>query len=231
MPVVAETYDGVLNDINGQHVTEGDALAALDSAAAGPLAEGNVGGGTGMSCYEFTGGTGTASRRLEIDGDIFHLGALVQANHGLRPWLTVLGKRVGEAMPDGRLLDAEQGSIIVILGTDLPMAPHQLHRLAKRAALGVGRGGSPGGNNSGDIFLAFSTANRGPIPQLAGPRRSFEMISDEQFDPIYMAAVQSIEEAVVNAMLAADDMTTLRPAGHVCRAIDAEKFAKLFAEG
>jgi D-aminopeptidase len=231
MPVVAETYDGVLNDINGQHITEADALAALDGAKPGPVAEGNVGGGTGMICYEFKGGTGTASRRLEIDGETFHLGALVQANHGMRPWFTLLGKRVGEAMPEGRFFDAEQGSIIVILGTDLPMAPHQLHRLAKRAAIGVGRGGSPGGNNSGDIFLAFSTANRGPIPQLAGPRRSFEMISDEQFDPIYMAAIQSIEEAVVNAILAAEDMTTLRPAGHICRAIDAEKLAKLFSEG
>lgn len=229
MPVVAETYDGVLNDINGQHVTEANALEALDHAASGPLAEGNVGGGTGMICYEFKGGTGTASRRLSVDGETFHLGALVQANHGLRPWLTVLGRRIGEAMPEGRLLDAEQGSIIVVLGTDIPMAPHQLRRLAKRAAIGVGRGGSPGGNNSGDIFLAFSTANRGPIPQLAGPRRSFEMVSDEEFDPIYMAAVEAIEEAVVNAMLAAEDMSTLRPAGHVCRAIDGERLRQIFA--
>jgi D-aminopeptidase len=156
------------------------------------------------------------------------MGALVQANHGLRPWLKVLGKPVGEAMLEGRLLDAEQGSIIVILSTDIPMAPHQLRRLAKRAAIGIGRGGSPGGNNSGDIFLAFSTANRGPIPQLAGPRRSFEMISDEQFDPIYMAAVEAIEEAVVNAMLAAEDMTTLRPEGHVCRAIDGDRLRSFF---
>ncbi|MEM8951760.1 MAG: P1 family peptidase [Pseudomonadota bacterium] len=228
MPVVAETYDGVLNDINGQHITEADALKALDGAAPGPVAEGNVGGGTGMIAYEFKGGTGTASRRLAIDGETFHMGALVQANHGMRPWLKVLGKPVGEAMPEGRFFDAEQGSIIVILGTDTPMAPHQLRRLAKRAAIGVGRGGSPGGNNSGDIFLAFSTANRGPIPQLAGPRMSFEMISDEQFDPIYMAAVEAIEEAVINAMLAAEDMTTLRPEGHVCRAIDGEKLRAFF---
>lgn len=223
MPVVAETYDGVLNDINGQHITEADAIKALDHAAPGPVAEGNVGGGTGMIAYEFKGGTGTASRHLTIDGETFSMGALVQANHGMRPWLKVLGNSVGEAMLDGRLFNAEQGSIIVILGTDIPMAPHQLRRLAKRAAIGVGRGGSPGGNNSGDIFLAFSTANRGPIPQLAGPRRHFEMISDEQFDPVYMAAVDSIEEAVINAMLAAEDMTTLRPPGHVCRAIDGER--------
>lgn len=223
MPVVAETYDGLLNDINGQHITETDALAALDAAASGPVAEGNVGGGTGMVCYEFKGGTGTASRRLDVDGDVFHLGALVQANHGTRPWFTVLGRRVGEAMPEDRLFANEQGSIIVVLGTDLPMAPHQLRRLAKRAAIGIGRGGTPGGNNSGDIFLAFSTANRGPIPQLAGPRRTLETISDEVFDPIYLAATEAIEEAVVNAMLAAEDMTTLRPAGRICRALDGER--------
>ena len=229
MPVVAETYDGVLNDINGQHVTEADALAALDRAASGAVPEGNVGGGTGMICYEFKGGTGTASRLLEIDGLAFHVGALVQANHGIRPWFTVLGHRLGPRMPDDRLLDAEQGSIIAILATDLPLAPHQLARLAKRAAIGIGRGGTPGGNNSGDIFLAFSTANRGPLPQLAALRRDFVMLNDEAFDPIYLAAVEAIEEAVVNAMLAADDMTTVRPAGHICRALDGNRLMELMA--
>ena len=228
MPVVAETYDGVLNDINGQHITEADALAALDSATPGPVAEGNVGGGTGMICYEFKGGTGTSSRRLDIDDDTFTLGALVQANHGTRPWFTPLGRQVGEAMTEGRLFDNEQGSIIVILATDLPMAPHQLRRLAKRAAIGIGRGGTPGGNNSGDIFMAFSTANRGPIPQLAGSRRTFETINDELFDPIYMAATEVIEEAVINALLAAEDMTTLRPPDLVCRAIDADQLMAFF---
>ncbi len=231
MPVVAETYDGVLNDINGQHITEADALAALDTAVPGPVAEGNVGGGTGMICYEFKGGTGTASRALEIDGETFTLGALVQANHGLRPWFTVLGQPVGREMTEGRLMDSEQGSIIVVLATDLPMAPHQLRRLAKRAAIGIGRGGTPGGNNSGDIFLAFSTANRGPIPQLASARRSLEMINDDLFDPIYMATTEAIEEAVVNAMLAAEDMTTLRPSGLVCRALDADRLSAFFREG
>ena len=229
MPVVAETYDGVLNDINGQHVTEADALAALDNAASGAVAEGNVGGGTGMICYEFKGGTGTASRRLEIDHTAFHVGALVQANHGIRPWFTVLGHRLGPRMLEDRLFDGEQGSIIAILATDLPMAPHQLTRLAKRAAIGIGRGGTPGGNNSGDIFLAFSTANRGPLPQLAAVRRNFVMINDEAFDPIYLAAVEAVEEAVVNAMLAADDMTTLRPAGHICRALDGDQLSELMA--
>jgi len=228
MPVIAETYDGVLNDINGQHITEADALAAIESATAGSIAEGNVGGGTGMICYEFKGGTGSASRKLEIDGENFVLGALVQANHGLRPWFTVLGKRVGEVMDDNRLLDSEQGSIIVVLATNLPMAPHQLRRLAKRAAIGIGRGGSPGGNNSGDIFLAFSTANRGPLPQLAGPRRSHETLNDELFDPVYLAATEAIEEAIVNAMLAAETMTTLRPPGLTCSALDADRLAALF---
>lgn len=228
MPVVAETYDGVLNDINGQHITEADALLALDSAAPGPVIEGNVGGGTGMICYEFKGGTGTSSRILNIDGEGFVLGALVQANHGLRPWFTVLGKKVGEVMTEDRLIDSEMGSIIVVLGTNLPMAPHQLHRLAKRAAIGIGRGGTPGGNNSGDIFLAFSTANRGPLPQLAGPRRTLEMINDELFDPVYLAATEAIEEAVINAMLAAEDMTTLRPPGLICRALDADRLSTFF---
>ena len=230
MPVVAETYDGLLNDINGQHITEDDTLAALDAAAAGPVAEGNVGGGTGMICYEFKGGTGTSSRRLEMGGQSFHVGALVQANHGSRPWLTILGQRVGEVMTSDRMFDREHGSIVVILGTDLPMAPHQLHRLAKRAAIGIGRGGTPGGNNSGDIFLAFSTANRGPLPQLAGLKRTLDTINDEAFDPIYIAAVDAIEEAVVNALLAAEDMTSLRPPGRVCRAIDATRLQALFGQ-
>ncbi len=230
MPVVAETYDGVLNDINGQHVTEADALAALDAAAPGPVAEGNVGGGTGMIAYEFKGGTGTASRRLMIDdGGSFHVAALVQANHGTRPWFTVLGRRVGEAMTEDRLFDAERGSIIVVLATDVPMAPHQLTRLARRAAIGIGRGGTPGGNNSGDIFLAFSTANRGPLPQLAGPWRSMTAINDEYTDPVYLAAVEAIEEAVLNAMLAAEDMTTVHPAGRVCRALDGDALVKILS--
>lgn len=228
MPVVAETYDGVLNDINGQHITEQNALEALQSATGGAIAEGNVGGGTGMICYEFKGGTGTASRCLEIDGEAFVLGALVQANHGIRPWLTVLGKPVGKDMSEDRLMEQERGSIIVVLGTNLPMAPHQLQRLAKRAAIGIGRGGTPGGNSSGDIFLAFSTANRTPLPQLAGSRLNMEMINDDLFDPIYMAATEAIEEAIINAMLAATDMTTLRPPGLLCRAIDADRLSNYF---
>jgi D-aminopeptidase len=181
-----------------------------------------------MVCYEFKGGTGTSSRRLDIDGHPYFLGALVQANHGLRPWFTVLGRHVGEVLTNDRLLPAEQGSIIVVLATDIPMAPHQLQRLAKRAAIGIGRGGTPGGNNSGDIFIAFSTANRGPIPQKADTWRNFDMINDERLDPIYMAATEAIEESIVNAMLAAEDMTTLRPPGLVCRALDVNQLRPFF---
>lgn len=221
MPVVAETYDGMLNDINGQHVTEAHARAALEAATSGPVQEGNSGGGTGMVAYEFKGGTGTSSRQISVAGETFTVAALVQANHGIRPWLTVLGVPVGEHLVEDRLeLSSELGSIIVMLGTDVPMLPHQLRRLAKRAAIGIGRGGTPGGNNSGDIFLAFSTANPGPMPQLAPARLTLDYINDEQFDPIYLAAVQAVEEAVINAMVAAEDMPSLRPAGKICRAID-----------
>ena len=221
MPVVTETYDGKLSDINGQHVTEAHALAAIEAAASGPVREGNCGGGTGMIAYEFKGGTGTSSRQVSIAGDSFIVAALVQANHGLRPWLTILGVPVGEHLTGDRFdRSAEMGSIIVVLATDIPMLPHQLRRLAKRGAIGIGRGGTPGGNNSGDIFLAFSTANAGPLPQQAGTRLQLDYINDEAFDPIYLAAVRSIEEAVINAMVAAEDTTMLRPAGLICRAID-----------
>jgi D-aminopeptidase len=174
-----------------------------------------------MVAYEFKGGTGTSSRQISVAGETFTVAALVQANHGIRPWLTVLGVPVGEHLVEDRLeLSSELGSIIVMLGTDVPMLPHQLRRLARRAAIGIGRGGTPGGNNSGDIFLAFSTANPGPMPQLAPARLAMDYINDEQFDPIYLAAVQAIEEAVINAMVAAEDMVSLRPAGKICRAID-----------
>lgn len=224
MPVVAETYDGVLNDINGQHVSEAHVLAALDGAKGGTVAEGNVGGGTGMICYEFKGGTGTSSRRVEIgsggDRRVGHVGVLVQANHGIRDWLTILGVPVGKHMPGAGLFEKEQGSIIVIIGTDLPALPNQLKRVAKRAAIGIGRGGSPGGNNSGDIFMAFSTGNQMPLPQTGAPVWRLEAVNDEMFDTIYMAAVEAIEEAILNAMIAAESMTSLRPAGHTVPAID-----------
>ncbi|UXY53294.1 DmpA family aminopeptidase [Pseudomonas tohonis] len=231
MPVVAETYDGVINDINGQHVTEADALAALADARDGAIAEGNVGGGNGMICYGFKGGTGTASRVLEIDGQAYTLGALVQANHGQRDWLKVLGVPVGKALgeqPGG--LDRERGSIIVILATDAPLLPHQLRRLAQRAGLGIGLGGTPGGNNSGDIFLAFSVANPRPLPQLTpGGRFSLECLNDEHIDALYLAAVESTDEAILNAMLAAEEAVMQKPAG-LCPALDGERLKALLKE-
>lgn len=216
LPVVAETYDGVLNDINGQHVTEAHVRAAIKGARGGPVPEGNVGGGTGMICYEFKGGTGTSSR---IVGD-WTVGALVQANHGRRDWLTVLGVPVGAALDGDRISERETGSIIVVLATDAPMMPHQLNRLARRATIGIGRHGTPGGNSSGDIFLAFSTANPIPRARLARGAHDYRFLADEEFDPFYMAAVEATEEAVLNAMAAAEDMTTVRPQGKVCRALE-----------
>lgn len=228
MPVVAETYDGVLNDINGQHVTAEHALAALAGASGGPVAEGSVGGGNGMICYEFKGGTGTSSRVITLGGERWTIGALVQANHGIRPWLRILGKPVGEIMTEGRLLGRETGSIIVILGTDAPLSGLSLKQLAKRAAIGVGRGGSPGGNSSGDIFLAFSVANPRPMPSRDSAVISRDELNAELVDPLYLAAVESIEEAVVNALVAGEDAPTVKPAGRTCFAIDTGALSALF---
>ncbi len=231
MPVVAETYDGVLNDINALHVTPDHARAALEAATSGPVAEGSTGGGNGMISYEFKGGTGTASRRVTIGDHEYMLGALVQANHGLRPWFRVLGVPVGEAMPKGRMLDREQGSIIVILATDAPLSALSLRHLARRAALGIGRGGTPGGNSSGDIFLAFSVANPGPMPQAAGAMGTQTVLNAERIDPLYLAAVEAVEEAVVNAIVAGEDTPTVKPPGQVVRGIDTGALAALFAKG
>jgi len=230
MPVVAETYDGVLNDINGQHVAESDVTEAINRAKSEEVQEGNCGGGTGMISYEFKGGTGTSSRMINIEGEKFTIATLVQANHGIRPWLNILGVPVGKHLDNNRLNvfeNNELGSIIVIIATDAPIMPHQLRRMAKRAALGVARGGSPGGNNSGDIFLAFSNANSKPIPILSKSKLQFEYINDEAFDDIYLSIVQSVEESVVNAMLAADDMETIRPEGFICKAIDYDDLIKV----
>ena len=220
MPVVAETYDGVLNDINGQHIKESHVLAAINGANNGTPAEGNVGGGTGMICYEFKGGSGSASRQLQVAGSTYTVGAQVQANHGIRDWLTILGVPVGRELQNDRLFPREHGSIIVILGTDAPLAPLSLRHLAKRASIGIGRHGTPGGNNSGDIFLAFSTANEQDLPERAPARLGFEYLNEGLLDPIYLAAVEAVEEAVINALIAAESMSTVKPRGLICRAID-----------
>ena len=232
MPVVAETYDGVLNDINALHVTEADARAALEGASGGAVAEGATGGGNGMICYGFKGGTGTSSRRVAAAGAEWIVGALVQANHGLRPWLNILGVPVGRLMPEGApeewRAEREQGSIIVVLATDAPLSPLSLRHLARRAALGIGRHGTPGGNDSGDIFLAFSTADAGPVaPHAPGVLQRAE-VNPEHITPLYLSAVEAVEEAVVNALVAGEDVPTVKPPGRVCRALDTGRLAALF---
>lgn len=228
MPVVAETYDGVLNDINAQHVTADHAIEALNNAMSGSVGEGSTGGGNGMICYEFKGGTGTSSRNVDIGAENYVVAALVQANHGIRPWLNILGKPVGQLMTEGRLLERESGSIIVILATDAPLSRLSLRQLAKRAAIGIGRGGSPGGNSSGDIFLAFSTANSEPMPQNNTALCFRIELNPELLDPVYLAAVEAIEESVVNAMVAGEKVETFKPPGQVCPAIDHDRLSRFF---
>jgi D-aminopeptidase len=203
LPVVGETFDGFLNDIRGQHVTAEHARAALDAAHQGEVEEGNVGGGTGMVCHEFKGGIGTASRR--VGGYV--VGVLVQANYGRRERFRVdgvpVGKLIGDRIPlPGRA--GEAGSIIGIVATDAPLLPHQCDRLAQRAGLGVGRMGGTAAHSSGDIFLAFATGNEG----VAGEGElAVRMLSDTEIGPLYDAVIESTEEAILNAMLAAETMT------------------------
>ena len=232
LPVVAETWDGDLNDIFGFHVRKEHVFAALAAAAGGPVEEGNVGGGTGMQCLGFKGGIGTSSRRLPAARGGFTMGALVQCNFGLRRQLRIAGIPVARELdvPEpcydtrepldsaaardrcapatgavGGAGEQEHGSIIVVLATDAPLLPHQLRRIARRAALGVGRMGGIAGAGSGDLFIAFSTGPTG-TPDSAGVS-SVPMLNDDVIDPVYEAAVQATEEAIVNAMLAARTMT------------------------
>ena len=231
LPVVAETYDGGLNDINGFHVKPAHVAGALDGAAGGVVVEGNVGGGTGMRCLGFKGGIGTASRVVGSEGNSYTVGVLVQCNFGARQDLRVAGVPVGEEITDLRacialedpnvqrgmprcgkeqpaeaaLPETEQGSIIVVAATDAPLLPHQLKRIATRIALGVARTGGFGGNSSGDIFLAFSTAN----PKIASAQtvQRVEMLPNDRMNALFYATVQATEEAILNAMLAATTMT------------------------
>ena len=234
MPVVAETYDGLTNDICGRHLKEAHVLAALNSAASGSVAEGNVGGGTGMVTYEFKGGTGTSSRRVAIGSDEYTVGILVQSNFGSRKDFTVLGVPVGRHWRENAVVSEinrkETGSIIVIIGTDIPMLPNQLRRVAKRAAIGIGRTGTPGGNYSGDIFLAFSVANDIELTaknRLQPASYNLDYINDHHFDDIYRAVIQAIEEAVINAMIAAESMTTVKPEGYLIEAIDHDRLKQI----
>ncbi|MGB9244731.1 MAG: P1 family peptidase [Candidatus Acidiferrales bacterium] len=204
LPVVAETWDGDLNDINGFHVKPEDAVAAMQDAHSGPIAEGNVGGGTGMVCFEFKGGTGTSSRKLPDTLGGYTVGVLVQCNFGTRHLLRIAGAPVGYEIP----LHTDRpdvGSIIVVVATDAPLLPHQLKRIARRVTLGLGRLGSISGNGSGDIFIAFSTANANA--GLAPGPANVQMLANDQMDSLFEATVQATEEAVVNAMIAAKTMT------------------------
>jgi D-aminopeptidase len=215
-PIVGETADGWLNDMNGFHVKAEHVWQALESAQGGSIPEGNVGGGTGMICYEFKGGTGTSSRKLPDKLGGWTLGALVQANFGRRFQLTIAGAPAGQHLTSdahftngGNPFRQDDGSLIVVLATDAPLLPHQLKRLAKRAALGMARTGSLGGNGSGDIFLAFSTVNRGAAsstPEKNGIA-SIETLANDHMDPLLFASVYATEEAIVNALIAAETMT------------------------
>ncbi len=212
LPVVAETWDGWLNDINGFHVKPEHAFHAIDTAHDGRVEEGAVGGGTGMVCNEFKGGIGTSSRRLEEKFGAYTVGVLVQCNYGIRRNLRVAGVPVGLEIPQEPAYSSTQdfaqddwGSIIVVLATDAPLLPHQLKRLARRVSLGLGRNGSISGNGSGDIFIAFSTANPGASSTKAPVQLT--MVPNERMDPLFAATVQATEEAIINAMVAAETMT------------------------
>jgi D-aminopeptidase len=232
LPVVAETWDGWLNDINGFHVKPEHVFHALNSAASGPVQEGNVGGGTGMVCNEFKGGMGTSSRRLSDKQGGYTVGVLVQCNYGRRNLLRIAGVPVGQEIPEHAAYAEDEtatnhlagddagyftqggslrpdlrdlGSIIVVVATDAPLLPHQLKRMARRVSLGLGRNGSISGNGSGDIFIAFSTAN--PKAFSTMPVANITMFSNERIDPLFEATVQATEEAVINAMIAAETMS------------------------
>lgn len=208
LPVAAETYDGFLNDINGFHVKEKHVLAAIDGAVSGPIEEGSVGGGTGMKSYEFKAGSGTASRTVQLSEHTFTVGVFVQANFGRREHLTILGQPLGLSLTEPRMaraLQREQGSIIVVIATDAPLLPAQLRRCAKRATLGMARTGSIGGHGSGDIFLAFSTAN-GQALGSTNAIADLSFVSDSAIDPLFEAVVQATEEAIINALIANEDM-------------------------
>ncbi len=205
LPVVAETWDGYLNDINGFHVKPEDAFHALDSAHSGPVEEGNVGGGTGMICNEFKGGIGTASRVLDARYGGYTVGVLVQCNYGQRDQLRIAGVPVGREIAGRKVWDDDVGSIIVVVATDAPLIPTQLKRVARRVTLGLGRDGSYSGDGSGDIFIAFSTANPGASSSKG--LRTLTMLPNDQINPVFLATVQATEEAVVNALVAAETMT------------------------
>jgi len=223
LPVVAETYDGWLNDTNGFHVKPDHVFSAWSGARSGRVAEGNVGGGTGMICYEFKGGIGTSSRQFSERGRTYTVGVLVQANHGLRSQLLIAGVPVGREIRDHLVHKQETGSIIIVVATDAPLLPHQLKRLARRASIGLARTGSVSGNGSGDIFIAFSTSKvdrpaRGENPKV-------EMLSNDDMSPLFDATVLATEEAIVNALIAAETMSGID--GHTVVALPHDRLKQV----
>ena len=222
LPVVAETWDGYLNDINGFHVKAEHARAALDAAKGGPVSEGNVGGGTGMICHGFKCGIGTSSRIAETSEGRYTVGVLVQANYGSRDLLRIAGVPVGRHLQDDRPFAKLQkpqfaaGSIIIVVATDAPLLPHQLKRLLRRAALGLARNGSIASNGSGDIFIAFSTANEDA--DQAGADVMVQTLANENINPMFLATVEATEEAIINALIAGRDMRGNR--GNIVKAIN-----------
>jgi D-aminopeptidase len=237
LPVVAETYDGYLNDINGGHVTQQDAVDALALAAAGPVEEGSVGGGTGMNCYGFKGGSGTASRLVRFAGDSYTVGVFVQANFGGREELILAGVPVGELLGDDDPMAADydlppgSGSVIAVVATDAPLIPQQCKALARRVTLGLARTGTHGSHFSGDLFLAFSTGNPGTFPagltdlSVRPGYSQLRFIPWGYLDPFYAAVVQATEEAVANALTANEDMTGRD--GHRSPAMPRQRVAEL----
>ncbi|MGH2597906.1 MAG: P1 family peptidase [Dehalococcoidia bacterium] len=234
LPVVAETYDGFLNDINGMHVRPEHVAAALDGARDGPVAEGCVGGGTGMICHGFKGGIGTASRVLPAADGGWTVGVLVQANYGSRPLLRVDGVPVGELIgadivPLPRRGAAEAGSIIVVIATDAPLLPTQCRRLAQRATIGIARMGGLGANSSGDLFLAFSTANRGleerPAP---GGTLTARFLPNDATTPLFQAVAEATEESILNALCMATTLTGID--GNTAYALPLDHFTQIMRE-
>jgi len=224
-PVVAETCDGFLNDINGFHVKKEHVFQALDNAVSSPVQEGNVGGGTGMVCYDFKGGIGTSSRRVNVDEADYTVGVLVQANHGLRKQLTVTGVPVGLEITENIARDSEQGSIIIVVATDAPFLPHQLKRIARRAAMGLARTGAIASNFSGDIVLAFSTAN--PEASKNSGLAQLIMLPNDKMDAFFSATIHATEEAIINALVAAETMTGIN--GRKATALPHERLQQVMA--
>ena len=229
LPVVAETFDGYLNDINGFHVQQKDVFEALDSANDGPVAEGSAGGGTGMICHEFKCGTGTSSRRVRIGDNEYTVGVLVQANYGLRRSLLIAGVPVGKYLTEDSFRSAgnsratDTGSIIIVVATDAPLLPNQLKRIAERASMGLARVGSYSGNGSGDIFVAFSTANPEAMP--GKTLNQVDFIGNDHLDGLFEATVEGVEESIINSMIAAHDMEGNQ--GHRVKAISHPALIKL----